>query len=55
MVIVVIDEKDLRRVVEGANFVNILRNKYERVRLDLMDLSNGFKRRKQHASRIRKS
>jgi hypothetical protein len=55
MVIVVIDQKDLGRVAEGANFVNILRNKYEQVRLDLLDLSNGFKRRKQRAPRIRKS
>jgi hypothetical protein len=37
MVIVVIDEEDLRRVASGTNFVNILRKKYERVRLDLVD------------------
>ena len=37
MVIVVVDLEDLRRVASGANFVNILRNKYERVRLDLAD------------------
>ncbi len=37
MVIVVIDEEDLKRVAGGTNFVNILRKKYERVRLDLMD------------------
>ena len=36
-VIVVIDEEDLKRVADGANFINILRKKYERVRLDLMD------------------
>jgi hypothetical protein len=37
MVIVVIDENDLRNVAQGANFVNILRKKYERVRLDLAE------------------
>jgi hypothetical protein len=35
MVIVVIDEDDLKRVARGANFVNLLRSKYEVVRLDL--------------------
>ena len=37
MVIVVIDEEDLRKVASGTNFVNILRKKYELVRLDLVD------------------
>jgi hypothetical protein len=37
MVIVVIDERDLNQVASGANFVNILRKKYERVRLDLFE------------------
>lgn len=37
MVIVVLDEADLERVAAGANFVNILRRKYERVRLDLLN------------------
>lgn len=37
MVIVVVDENDLRSVANGANFVNILRKKYERVRLDLTE------------------
>ncbi len=37
MVIVVVDLEDLERVAGGANFVNILRRKYERVRLDLAD------------------
>jgi len=37
MVIVVIDEEDIRKVASGTNFVNILRKKYERVRLDLVD------------------
>lgn len=37
MVIVVVDENDLRNVAQGANFVNILRKKYERVRLDLAE------------------
>lgn len=37
MVIVVIDKNDLRSVANGTNFVNILRKKYERVRLDLAE------------------
>jgi hypothetical protein len=37
MVIVVVDEEDLGRVASGADFINILRRKYERVRLDLVD------------------
>ena len=37
MVIIVIDEEDLRKVAGGTNFAKILRKKYERVRLDLMD------------------
>jgi hypothetical protein len=37
MVIVVVDEDDLRSVARGTNFVNILRKKYERVRLDLAE------------------
>ena len=35
MVIVVIDKGDLGQIAEGVNFVNILRKKYETVRLDL--------------------
>ena len=35
MVIVVIDGKDLELISEGENFINLLRTKYERVRLDL--------------------
>ena len=35
MVIVVIDEEDLKQVAGGANFINLLRSKYEVVRLDL--------------------
>ena len=34
MVIVVVDEDDLNQVSNGANFINILRTKYEEVRLD---------------------
>lgn len=37
MVIVVVNHEDLERVAGGANFINILRRKYERVRLDLAD------------------
>lgn len=35
MVIVVVDEVDLRQVAEGANFIELLRERYEAVRLDL--------------------
>jgi len=35
MVIVVIDANDIDAVVEGINFINLLRNKYEKIRLDL--------------------
>jgi hypothetical protein len=35
MVIVVIDQDDLEHVARGDNFINLLREKYQRVRLDL--------------------
>jgi len=35
IVIVVVDQKDLDRVAQGANFISLLRSKYERVRLNL--------------------
>jgi hypothetical protein len=35
MVILVVDKSDLEQLAQGANFTNMLRNKYERVRLDL--------------------
>ena len=35
MVIVVIDEKDLDFVADGGNFINLLRQRYEKIRLDL--------------------
>ena len=35
MVIVVIDESDLEQVANGANFISLLRTKYENVRLNL--------------------
>ena len=35
MVIVVIDFKDIERISAGENFINLLRTKYESVRLDL--------------------
>jgi hypothetical protein len=35
IVIVVVDRADLQRVAEGTNFISILREKYEVVRLDL--------------------
>ncbi|MCE9524714.1 MAG: hypothetical protein K8R36_01515 [Planctomycetales bacterium] len=37
IVIVVIDRSDLERVAAGANFLTMLRAKYEHVRLDLRD------------------
>lgn len=36
MIIVVIDREDLKKLAEGENFINLLRHKYERVRLDLL-------------------
>jgi len=36
MVIVVIDSNDISSVCEGVNFINLLRSKYEKVRLDLI-------------------
>jgi len=45
MVIVVVDEDDLRRVANGENFINLLRTKYERVRLDLRESANRRKKR----------
>ncbi len=35
MVIVVINESDLRNLAEGANLITMLRRKYEETRLDL--------------------
>jgi hypothetical protein len=37
IVIVVVDQKDLERVADGANFISLLRRKYERVRLNLIE------------------
>ncbi len=36
MVIVVVDQDDLEYVANGGNFINLLRSKYEMVRLDLI-------------------
>jgi hypothetical protein len=41
MVIVVIDERDIRAVAAGENFIQLLREKYENVRLDLSFRSAG--------------
>jgi hypothetical protein len=38
MVIVVVDMDDLNKVANGNNFINMLRTKYESVRLDLYKL-----------------
>ena len=35
MVIVVITEEDIKSVIKGANFISLLRSKYEKVRLNL--------------------
>jgi|SRR5579862_1218752 len=37
MVVIVISESDLERLVDGSNFITMLRERYERVRLDLPD------------------
>jgi hypothetical protein len=37
IVIVVVNESDLKKVASGANFLTMLRTKYEQVRLDLKD------------------
>jgi hypothetical protein len=37
IVIVVIDQEDLEQVARGANFISLLRTKYERVRLNLAE------------------
>jgi hypothetical protein len=34
IVIIVVDENDLKRVAAGANFISMLRSKYEAIRLD---------------------
>jgi len=39
MVIVVVDQGDLNQVINGANFITILRNKYKKIRLDLSGIS----------------
>lgn len=35
MVIIVVNQKDIEKIAEGVNFTNLLREKYEKVRLDL--------------------
>lgn len=35
MVIVVVDQNDLKQMINGANFITILRNKYKKIRLDI--------------------
>jgi hypothetical protein len=37
IVIVVIDKNDLERVGKGTNFITLMRSKYEKVRLDVLD------------------
>jgi len=39
MVIVVVDQNDLRQIINGANFITILRNKYKKIRLDITNPS----------------
>ena len=36
IVIVVVNRADIDAVIDGYNFITLLREKYERVRLDLM-------------------
>ena len=55
MVIIVVDSIDLEAVSKGSNFVNMLRRKYERVRLDLIDSSprsRGAKLNARHLDRM---
>lgn len=40
IVIVVIDKGDLERVGKGANFITMMRSKYEKIRLDLVNESS---------------
>lgn len=40
LVIVVVDENDLKFVSQGGNFISLLRSKYEKVRLDLKNHSD---------------
>jgi hypothetical protein len=37
IVLVVIDQEDIAYVADGGNFINLLRNKYEKIRLDVAD------------------
>lgn len=37
IVLIVIDEEDFKFVASGGNFINLLRDKYEKVRLDLVN------------------
>lgn len=37
IVLVVIDKEDIGYVADGGNFINLLRNKYEKIRLDVAD------------------
>ncbi len=37
IVILVVDMGNIKNVANGSNFINLLRTKYERVRLDLID------------------
>lgn len=36
-IIVVVDHNDLKNVANGGNFINVLQNKYEKIRLDLLN------------------
>jgi hypothetical protein len=60
MVIVVFTEEDLKRVIEGANFISLLRSKYEKVRLSLSGETpprhqQAVKRRKATSRRSRRT
>jgi len=37
-VVVVVSEADMQAIAEGANFITMLRKKYEQVRLDLRSI-----------------
>ena len=39
MVIVVVNQDDLIQVINGVNFITLLRNKYKKIRLDMSNVS----------------
>jgi hypothetical protein len=56
MVIVVVNRQDIVKIAGGTNFISMLREKYERVRLDLRgpSIEHGRLRAKRHSNRAPK-